>query len=241
MPPTPSSNPKDVSPVDLLVIAAHPDDAEIGAGGTVARWATEGRRVGYLLVTSGEKGTDDPAADPQELARTREAEQRAAARVLGVAEVVFLRYPDQGVEDTPELRKEIVRWLRAFRPEVVLTSDPYRRYLWHRDHRMVGQVVLDAVFPYARDPLAYPDLLAEGLRPHKVREVWCWASETPNHRVDITGVFDRKVEALRCHRSQLQGLPFADPAEWLRQKAREAAAGTDYDLAEAFHRAVALP
>ncbi|RMG87522.1 MAG: PIG-L family deacetylase, partial [Candidatus Dadabacteria bacterium] len=144
MPPTPSSNPKDVSPVDLLVVAAHPDDAEIGAGGTVARWAAEGRRVGYLLVTSGEKGTDDPAADPRELARTREAEQRAAARVLGVAEVVFLRYPDQGVEDTPELRREIVRWLRAFRPEVVLTSDPYRRYLWHRDHRMVGQVVLDA-------------------------------------------------------------------------------------------------
>ncbi len=237
----PSLRPLDVSPVDLLVVAPHPDDAEFGAGGTVARWTDEGRHVAYLVVTSGEKGSADPDMDPKALARVREAEQTAAARLLGVNQVVFLRQPDQGLEDTPEFRREMVRWIRAFRPRIVVTSDPYRRYLWHRDHRVVGQVVLDAVFPYARDPLAFPKLLEEGLFPHKVAEVWCWASEDPNHRVDVTGVFARKVEALGCHQSQLAGLPFEDPAAWLRARAREAARGTPYELAEAFHRAVALP
>jgi len=117
-----------------------------------------------------------------------------------------------------------------------VTADPYRRYLWHRDHRVTGQVVLDAVYPYARDHLAYPELLDEGLEPHKVREVWCWAAEDVNHRTDITDTFELKLAALRCHESQVTGFSVPDLEEWLRQRHRTMAEGTSFQLAEAFHR-----
>jgi LmbE family N-acetylglucosaminyl deacetylase len=226
---------------DVLVIAAHPDDSEFGAAGTVAKWVQEGRRVVYLICTSGEKGTTDPALTPGRLIEIREAEQRAAARVLGVHDVVFLRQPDQGLEDTADFRKLIARMIRTFRPEVVMTSDPYRRYIWHRDHRIIGQVVLDAAFPYARDRLAYPDLLAEGLAPHKVRELYFWGAEDINFRSDITSTFDLKIAALRCHASQVREFNRGDPAEWLRQRCREMAAGEAFGLAEGFHRVEAPP
>ena len=226
---------------DVLVIFAHPDDAEFGVAGTVASWTGEGKRVVYAACTSGEKGTSDLSVRPEELGRRREDEQRDAAAVLGVAEVVFLRYPDQGLEDTPELRKDLVRVIRAHRPEIVATMDPYRRYLWHRDHRVVGQVVMDAVFPFARDHLAYPDLLVEGLGPHKVKEVWCFATENPNHRVDVTATFDRKIQALRCHRSQMKDAITWDPEARTRERCREMAQGTGFELAEAFYRAIAPP
>ena len=228
-------------PIYALLIAAHPDDAEFGAAGTVARWTAEGKRVVYVVCTSGEKGTSDRAVDPTLLAREREQEQRAAAAVLGVEEVVYLRHSDQGLEDTAAFRKELVREIRRWRPRIVVTSDPYRRYLWHRDHRVVGQVVLDAVFPFARDHLAYPELLAEGLEPHKVTEVWCFGAEDVNHRVDVTATFDRKVEALLEHRSQVMGMGIPDLTGWLRRRCEEMAEGTGYELAEAYHRAVAQP
>ena len=226
---------------DVLVIAAHPDDSEFGAAGTVAKWIQEGRRVAYLVCTSGEKGTTDPTLTPEILIGIREEEQRAAARVLGVQEVVFLRQPDQGLEDTAEFRKYIARMIRTFRPDIVMTSDPYRRYIWHRDHRIIGQVVLDAVFPYARDRLAYPDLLAEGLVPHKVRELYFWGTEDINFRSDISATFDLKIAALRCHVSQVREFNRGDPAEWLRQRCREMAAGESFGLAEGFHRVEAPP
>ena len=160
---------------DMLVITPHPDDAEFGASGTVAKLTQQGQSVVYIVVTNGDKGTDDISVLPQNLAKIREKEQLAAAEILGVEEVIFLRHPDQTLEDTPEFRKEIVRHIRTLRPEVVITADPYRRYVWHRDHRIVGRVVLDAVFPYARDVWAYPDLIKEDIQPHKVREVWLWA------------------------------------------------------------------
>ncbi len=228
-------------PVDVLVIAAHPDDAEFGAAGTVAKWVREGRRAAYLVCTSGEKGTTDLSLTPEQLIEIREEEQRAAARLLGVEEVRFLRRPDQGLEDTAEFRKLIVRMIRTFRPQIVMTSDPYRRYIWHRDHRIIGQVVLDAVFPYARDHLAYPDLIAEGLPPHKVRELYFWAAEEINHRSDITQTFDLKIAALHCHQSQMREFTRGDPAEWLRQRCREMAAGESFGLAEGFHRVEAPP
>lgn len=226
---------------DVLVIAAHPDDSEFGAAGTVAKWIQEGRRVAYLVCTSGEKGTTDPDLTPEALIGIREEEQRAAARVLGVHEVVFLRQPDQGLEDTADFRKLIARMIRAFRPDIVMSSDPYRRYIWHRDHRIIGQVVLDAVFPYARDSLAYPDLLAEGLMPHKVRELYFWGTEDINFRSDISATFDLKIAALRCHVSQVREFKRGDPAEWLRQRCREMAAGESFGLAEGFHRVEAPP
>jgi len=223
-------------PVQVMVVTPHPDDAEFGVAGTVARWVREGKSVIYVVCTSGEKGTSDPNMKPDELAKIREQEQLAAAKLLGVREVIFLRHLDQGLEDTPEFRKEIVCLIRMYRPETVVTADPYRRYMWHRDHRIAGQVVLDAIFPYARDHLAYPDLLEEGLQPHKAGEVLLWATEDPNYRSDITGTFDIKVSALRCHKSQEGEHSFSDIEEWLREWAKAMAKGEDFELAEAFHR-----
>jgi LmbE family N-acetylglucosaminyl deacetylase len=150
--------------------------------------------------------------------------------------VIFLRYPDQGLEDTPEFRKEIVRLIRMYRPEVIVTADPYRRYVWHRDHRITGQVTLDAVFPYARDHLSYPDFLEEGLMPHKVKEILFWASEDINHRSDITDTFDIKLAALRRHKSQVGYLNNPEGEKRLRERYRSLAEGEDFELAEAFHR-----
>ena len=221
-------------PAQVMIVTPHPDDAEFGAAGTVARWVREGKSVVYVVCSSGEKGTSDRNIKPEEVAQIREQEQLAAAKLLGVGEVVFLRHTDQGLEDTPEFRKDIVRQIRKYRPETVLAADPYRRYLWHRDHRITGQVTLDAIFPYARDHLAYPDLLVEGLEPHKVKEVLLWGTENPNYRSDITDTFDIKLAALRCHKSQVGD--FTDLEKWLRQWAKEMAKEEKFELAEAFHR-----
>lgn len=223
---------------DILVITPHPDDAEFGAAGSVAGFVHEGKSVVYVVCSNGDKGTDDINVKPEELAKIREQEQLAAAAILGVREVVFLRYPDQGLEDTPEFRKEIVRQIRIFKPDLIITADPYRRYFWHRDHRIVGRVVLDAIFPYARDVWAYPDLIEEGLMPHRVNEVWCWASEDKdiNLRRDITKTYDLKVEALKCHKSQVKE-PFSKEIEkWLCTRAKELAEGEKFKLAEGFHQ-----
>jgi len=220
----------------VMVVTPHPDDAEWGVAGTVARWTGEGKNVIYVVCTNGDKGTSDTNMMPEELARIREQEQLAAAKLLAVREVIFLRYPDQTLEDTPEFRKEIVRLIRMYQPGTVVTADPYRRYIWHRDHRITGQVVLDAIFPYARDFLAYPDLLEQGLQPHKVKEVLLWGSEDINYRSDITDTFDIKIAALRCHKSQIGDNPSSDLEERLRERYRIMAEGEDYELAEAFHR-----
>ena len=224
------------APVDMMVFTPHPDDAEYGVAGTAARLAAEGKQVVYVVCTNGDKGTSDINVKPEELAEIREKEQLAAAELLGVREVVFMRYPDQGLEDTPEFRKEIVRLIRMYQPETVVTADPYRRYIWHRDHRITGQVVLDAVFPYARDIHAYPDLIEEGLQPHRVREILLWGSEEPDYRSDITGTFDVKIAALRCHKSQVGDSSNPGLEERMRQRHRMFAEGEDFELAEAFHR-----
>ncbi len=221
--------------VDVLVIAPHPDDAEFGCGGTLARWTREGKSAAYVICTNGDKGTSDLSIKPEELARIREQEQLAAAKVLGVREVVFLRYPDQGLEDTAEFRKQLVVQIRTFRPETVISSDPYRRYMWHRDHRICGQVVLDALFPYARDHLAYPDLLEQGLPPHKVARGLFWAADDVNFRVDISACFEKKLEALRCHTSQLGEELSPELVAWLTKRVKDNAQGTGYKYAEAFH------
>lgn len=226
-----------VKQAHVMVVTPHPDDAEFGVAGTVARWVGEGKDVIYVVCTNGNKGTGDINMKPEALAKIREQEQLCAAKVLGVREVIFLRHEDQGLEDTPEFRKEIVRLIRMYRPEIVVTADPYRRYVWHRDHRITGQVTLDAVFPYARDLFAYPDLLKEGLQPHRVKEVWLWTiDESINHRSDITDTFDIKLKALRCHASQVGDNRFPDLKERMRQWARTRAQGENFELAEAFHR-----
>ncbi|MFC1941001.1 PIG-L deacetylase family protein [Chloroflexota bacterium] len=225
-----------LKPAQVMVVTPHPDDAEFGVAGTVARWTHEGKEVIYVVCTNGDKGTSDINMKPEELAKIREQEQLAAAKLLRVREVIFLRYPDQTLEDTPEFRKEIVRLIRMSQPEIVVTADPYRRYIWHRDHRIAGRVVLDAIFPYARDIHAYPDLLEQGLQPHKVKEVFLWASEDPNHCSDITETFDIKLAALRCHKSQVGNRVPPELEKRLRERCKTMAKGEDCELAEAFHR-----
>jgi len=222
-------------PAQVMVVTPHPDDAESGVAGTVARWIGEGKEVIYVVCTNGDKGTSDANMKAEELVRIREQEQLAAAKLLGVREVIFLHYPDQALEDTPEFRKEIVRLIRIYQPETVVTTDPYRRYIWHRDHRITGQVVLDAVFPYARNLFSYPDLLEEGLQPHSVKEVVLWGSEEPNYRSNITDTFDMKVAALRCHKSQIGDYMSTEIEGWMRERHKMMAEGEDYELAEAFY------
>lgn len=208
----------------VLVILAHPDDPEFFCGGTVARWVQEGREVIYVLATHGERGSDDPAMSPERLARIREQEQRAAARVLGVQEVVFLDYPDGSLLPTLELRRDLTRQIRRWRPDIVITCDPTVRYrsgyLNHPDHRAIGDAALDAVYPDARNPLQFPELLAEGLEPHRVRAAYIAGAADPDTEVDITDTLALKLEALRQHRSQI-----ADPdglevrlREWYRKE-----------------------
>jgi LmbE family N-acetylglucosaminyl deacetylase len=220
--------------VYLMVIAPHPDDPEFGVAGTVARLTREGKKVVYVICTNGDKGTSDRRLKPARLIKIREKEQRAAAELLGVSEVVFLGYPDQGLEDNDDFRRALVRQIRKYRPFAVATADPYRKYMGHRDHRITGQVAADAVYPYARDHLSYPELLEEGLEPHKVREMWFWGTDDPNLRMDVTDTFNTKMTALSCHKSQFD--VSAEMKARLRDWARMGAKGEKFELAEAFHR-----
>ena len=222
-------------PTPVLVVTPHEDDAEGGAGGTIARWAAGGRKVVLVVCTNGDKGTSDRSISPESLAKTREEEQRNAAKVLGISEVVFLRLPDQGLEDTSEFREKLVRQIRIHRPHTVMTVDPNRRYTRHRDHHMAGRVTLDAVFPYARDHLAYPQHLEEGLEPHKVREVYLWGSEEPDTFLDITDTFETKRQALYCHVSQV-GEPSEERVARSRQRHEEVGKRIGVRFAEAFKR-----
>ncbi len=198
----------------VLVVTPHPDDAESGAGGTIARWTKQGRKIVLAVCTNGDKGTSDRSVKPADLAALREEEQRKAANVLGVAEVVFLRLPDQGLEETSEFREMLVRQIRTHKPETVVTVDPHRRYIRHRDHFVCGRVTLDAIFPSARDHLAYPEHLHEGLEPHHVQEVLLWGSEEPDTFLDITDAFSTKMEALYCHASQMKQSREEREARW---------------------------
>ena len=219
----------------VLVVTPHPDDAEGGAGGTIARWAAQGRKVVLVVCTNGDKGTSDRSITPESLAETREKEQLAAAKVLGISEVVFLRMPDQGLEDSAELREKIVRQIRVHRPSTVVTIDPGRRYIRHRDHYVTGRVTLDAVFPYARDHLAFPEHLEEGLEPHKVEEVYLWGSEEPDTFLDVTDTFKARMDALYCHVSQVRQ-PTEEREARARGRLAEVGKRIGVPLAEQFKR-----
>jgi len=227
------------TPERVLVVAAHPDDIEFGAAGTVARWVVEGATVRYLLVTRGDKGSDDPDTDVAALVRLREAEQRAAADELGVEGVDFLDEPDGQVEPSLALRERITRAIRSYRPEVVMTHDPTVLFVnneWvnHPDHRAVGQATVDAVFPTARDPLNFRDHLDDGLGPWKVAELYLWSTNEANQLVDIGGTMERKVAALAHHASQFRA--FDDVARWVRRRSEELGERAGYRAAEGFRR-----
>jgi LmbE family N-acetylglucosaminyl deacetylase len=199
-------------PARVLVVLAHPDDPEFYCGGTIARWCAEGREVWYCLLTRGDKGADESGTDPVVLAAAREAEQRAAASVLGVHEVIFLDHPDGYLVPDLNLRREVAGVIRRVRPDIVVTCDPTNffpnsSYINHPDHRAAGQVALDAIFPAAGSGMFFPELEREqGLAPHKVRQVYVAGTQHPNTEVDITAFLERKVAALREHRSQIHDL-----------------------------------
>ncbi|MSQ32854.1 MAG: PIG-L family deacetylase [Dehalococcoidia bacterium] len=223
-------------PARVLVVFAHPDDAEFGCSGTVARWAAQGAEVVYVMCTNGDKGSEDPTLTSPELARIREAEEREACRILGVKELVCLGFPDGGLEDTHEFRREVVRCVRQFQPETVITSSPYRNGIWHRDHRMAGRVTLDAVYPYARDRLIYPEHERQGLKPWKVGEVLLFASDEPDHFVDVTESYSTKVQSLLAHKSQMGERPEETIAKWVRERCEENGKKLRVPLAESFKR-----
>jgi LmbE family N-acetylglucosaminyl deacetylase len=223
----------------LLVISAHPDDIEFVLAGTVAKWVRAGTVGRYVVVTSGDAGTHRLDMDQETLARIREAEQTAAARVVGVDTVVYLRHPDGLVQPTLELRRELVREIRRFKPHTVICYDPTRlysggSYINHPDHRAVGQAALDAISPTAAMPLAFPEQIAEGLEPHRVRQILVAAAEHPDTWIDISETIDVKLEALKKHESQHDGR--RDLQALIRDWAEAAGAEAGLQYAEAFRR-----
>jgi LmbE family N-acetylglucosaminyl deacetylase len=219
-----------------MVVFAHPDDAESWAGGTVATLARQGCEVTYVVVTNGNKGSGDRTMTPERLATIRQEEQRNAARLLGVRHVEFLGYPDCEVEDTYILRREVTRQIRRFRPGLVITHDPRRTYdvgMSHRDHRIVGEVAMDCVYPLAPSPMAFPELSHE-CDPHGVRELYLMQSADPLVFIDIAATIELKGEAVACHASQV-GEPAAVAAA-VRARAASLGERCGLSYAEAFRQ-----
>jgi LmbE family N-acetylglucosaminyl deacetylase len=225
-------------PETAMGIFAHPDDAEFTVAGTVAKWAQEGCRIVYVLCTDGDVGTHDPDLSREKLAVIRRQEQRDACKVLGVQDVVFLGYGDGMLQPTLELRRDLVRAIRKYKPEVVLCGDPTAyfygdEYINHPDHRAAAQAALEATFPAASMPLVFPELAQEGLTPHQVKEVYIWGTSDLNVWVDIAPTLELKIEALRQHRSQMGDW---DPSEMITRWAQERAEEHGIELAESFRR-----
>ncbi len=224
-----------VNPEPILVIAAHADDIEFAAAGTIAGWVAAGHPVTYCIVTDGAAGSNEPGIDPAALVRQRQAEQRAAAQALGVQDVRFLGYPDGILQPTLELRRELTRLIRELRPFRVLCQDPTlvfagNTYINHPDHRAAGEAALYAVFPSAETRPIFPELLAEGYEPHKVRELYLMFPAAPDLYLDISDRIEQKIASLLCHRSQLG----PEVADWVRKWDAEHGAQLGVDYAEAF-------
>lgn len=190
----------------VLVVMAHPDDCDFGAGGTIAQWTSQGIEVSYCIITNGDQGGEESGIPVEEMAKVRQQEQRDAGRALGVTEITYLNYRDGWLMPSIELRKEIVKAIRIAKPDRMVVQSPERNweriYSSHPDHLAAGETAIQAVYPDARNPFAFPELKAAGLEPWRVREVWITGSPTPNHFVDITETFSKKMAALHAHVSQ---------------------------------------
>jgi len=237
----PSKEP--AAPARVMSIHAHPDDQEFTVAGTLAKWARAGSEIISVCITSGDAGANDrtgPQITKEDLVRIREEEQRRACQVLGVKEVVFLRYPDGILQPTLALRRDLTRLIRQYKPDAVITGDPTVRfygnsYMNHPDHRAAADVALDAVFPSAGTRLIFPELLGEGLEPHNVKTVFIHGSDKPDTFVDISAVIETKIAALKEHRSQLGDW---DAGEMLKEWARDEGKARGLAAAEAFRRMV---
>jgi LmbE family N-acetylglucosaminyl deacetylase len=202
----------------ILVVCAHPDDVDFGMAGSVAVWVKAGMEVAYCIVTDGDAGGSDRSVSRPDMAVVRREEQRAAAAEVGVSDLAFLGYPDGRLFPTIELRRDISRQIRLHRPQRLVCQSPER--LWdrigasHPDHLAAGEASVCAVYPDARNPFAHPELLEEGLEPHTVAQLWMMAGRSPDRAVDITDTYDRKIAALRQHRSQV------GEGEWLDERIR---------------------
>ena len=190
----------------VLVVMAHPDDCDFGAGGTIAQWTSQGIEVSYCIITNGDQGGEESGIPVEEMAKVRQQEQRDAGKALGVTQITYLNYRDGWLMPSIELRKEIVKAIRIAKPDRMVVQSPERNweriYSSHPDHLAAGETAIQAVYPDARNPFAFPELKAAGLEPWRVREVWITGSPTPNHFVDITETFSKKMAALHAHVSQ---------------------------------------
>jgi LmbE family N-acetylglucosaminyl deacetylase len=229
-----------LKPKIVLGIAAHPDDLDFGASGTLAAFAADGADVHYLILTDGSRGSADPKADPMELTKIRQAEQQAAVKAINGSSAQFLDYPDGGLLVSLDLKKDIVKVIRTLTPDVVITMDPSvlysadRGFINHPDHRAAGQAALDAVFPLARDHLSFPELFAAGLQPHNVKTVLLINFNDANFTVDISNTIDKKLAALKAHTSQIPDI--AGVSSWITEMASSVGKAAGYDYAESFIR-----
>ena len=219
-PEAPANEPHTWRPARFMVIAAHPDDADFGPAATAAKWIDEGSEGWLVCCTSGDQGGEDPFMDPLELAATREREQRAAADVVGYKGVTFLHMPDGALVNDLILREHLVREIRTFRPDAVLATDPENTFprgagVNHTDHRAAGWAAADAVYPAARNPMAFPALAKGGLAKHNVRRLYFFWTHRANAFVDISTTVGRKLDALRCHESQIKD--FTEVEQWIGQ------------------------
>jgi LmbE family N-acetylglucosaminyl deacetylase len=218
-----------------LVIGAHPDDNEFGAGGTVAKLTEQGWDITFIIATNGNKGSHDPGMSSYRLSEIREQEQRAAAAALGVAQVIFLRNNDGELEPTPALRSEIALYIRHFKPHYVFTHDPWKHYMLHPDHRAVGFAVIEGIVS-ARDHLFMPGLSQIGIGVWRPEALFLWMAEQPDHVEDVSAQVERKFESLREHHTQLD-----ENAGWeqrVRERLAEAGAPHGYAFGEAFRKIV---
>jgi len=225
-------------PKNVLVIAAHPDDIEFSCSGTAAKWANEGSEVIFVLCTSGESGSHDLEMPPEKLVPIRQSEQKCASEILGIKEVVFLDYPDGTMINSLELRKEITKLIRKYRPDAVLTWDPSRRYsgtsyLNHPDHIVVGEACLAALMPACDSPFIFPELMAEGFEPFKVYDVYLFGVESPNVWIDISEMIEKKIQSIKCHKSQF-GDWINEMPDYVRSSAKSRGKDQGIPYAEAF-------
>jgi LmbE family N-acetylglucosaminyl deacetylase len=218
-------------PARALVVGAHPDDCELGCGGTIARLVREGWEATFIIVTNGNKGSHDPGMSPYRLSEIREGEQKEAASVLGVSRVIFLGYNDGELEYGPSLRSEMALYIRHFKPHRIYTHDPWRPYMLHPDHRAVGFAIIDGLVS-ARDHLYMPGLGQIGLTVWRPDTLYLWSSDNADHIEDITSTLDQKVAALGKHASQL-GI-WEDWQDFVRTRARDQGAAANVAAGEAF-------
>lgn len=230
----------------FLVFSAHPDDVDFGCSATVARLTAEGNEVAYCIITNGEKGVHKIRQSKRAMTLMRECEQRCAAKIAGVEEVIFLRQVDGALENTPVLRKMLTRVVREVRPDIVLAYDPGNNAFdifgrFHRDHRVTAEAVFDSIYPAAGSPGFFPELGKAGMMPHQIEEMWFWGTDKPNLWIDVSKTMDKKIEALRAHESQIKDVKamekrMRDRARDAVPTGRQAAKGKRMKYAETFRR-----